>query len=257
VRVHHHLEGDPAAPVLVLSNSLGTTLELWEANLAALTERYRVLRYDVRGHGLSPVVPGPYRVEDIAGDVLELLDELGLERIAFCGISIGGAVGMWLGANVPERIDRLVVMSSSARFGPAETWLERARTVRTHGVASISEAVVGRWFTPAFAAARPDVRDTFLRMLESTPPEGYAASCEAVAAWDFRERLGEVAVPTLVLAAVDDPATPPEHAELIASGIPGAELAVVECAAHLLNVEQPGEFLRHVMSHLGERAGRA
>jgi 3-oxoadipate enol-lactonase len=257
VRLHYRLDGEPGAPVLVLANSLGTTLELWESNLVSLVERYRVLRYDARGHGRSSVLSGPYRVDDLADDVLVLLDELGLERVAFCGLSIGGAVGLRLGASAPQRIERLVVASSSARFGAAETWLERAHTVRTQGVAAISAAVVGRWFTPAFAEAHPEVRATFLRMLEATPPEGYAATCEALAAWDFRERLGDVAVPTLVVAAEDDPATPFEHAELIASGIPGAELAVVEHAAHLVNVEQPHAFLRHVLSHLPERAGRA
>ena len=251
MRLHHRLDGPEDAPVLVLSSSLGTTLELWDANVGALAERCRVLRYDHRGHGSSPVPPGPYGVEELGRDVLELLGELELGRVSFCGISLGGAVGLWLAATAPERLDRLVVACSSARFGPSESWLERAATVRAEGVTAISEAVVGRWFTPALTSADPGLVDRFRRMLEATPAEGYAACCEAIAGWGFEARLGEVSVPTLVVSAAQDPATPPEHGRVIADGVPGARLAIVEGAAHLVNVERPDEFARLVLSHIG------
>jgi 3-oxoadipate enol-lactonase len=252
VRLRHRLEGPAAAPVVVLSSSLGTTLELWDSNVGSLTERCRVLRYDHRGHGGSPAPPGPYAVEELGRDVLELLDELDLDRVSFCGISLGGAVGLWLAATAPQRLDRLVVACSSARFGPPETWLERARTVRAEGVSAISEAVVGRWFTPALASDEPAVVERFRGMLEATPAEGYAACCEAIAGWDFAGRLGEVAVPTLVVSAAQDPATPPEHGRAIADGVPGARLAIVDGAAHLVNIERPEEFTTLVLSHVGE-----
>jgi 3-oxoadipate enol-lactonase len=249
--LHHRLDGATDAPVLVLSSSLGTTLELWDVNVGAFAERCRVLRYDHRGHGGSPVPPGPYAIDQLGRDVLELLDGLELERVSFCGISLGGAVGLWLGASAPERLERLVVACSSARFGTSETWLERARTVRAEGVQAISEAVLRRWFTPALAREDPGLVAGFLQMLESTPAEGYAACCEAIAGWGFESRLREVSVPTLVVSATDDPATPPEHGHAIADGVPEARLTIVEGAAHLVNVERPAEFASLVLSHIG------
>jgi 3-oxoadipate enol-lactonase len=236
MKLHHRIEGPEDAPVLVLGNSLGTTLELWDSNLLAFTERLRVLRFDARGHGRSPVPPGPYRVDDLGRDVLDLLDALSLERVQFCGISLGGAVGLWLGASAPERVERLVAACSSAKFGPSESWLERARLVREQGVSAISEVVVGRWFTTELAREQPEVADRFRRMLEATPVDGYAASCEAVAAWDFHDRLGEVRVPTLVIAATEDESAPPASGRAIAAGVPGARFELLEDAAHLANV---------------------
>jgi 3-oxoadipate enol-lactonase len=241
--------------VLVLSSSLGTTLELWDVNVGTLGERFRLLRYDHRGHGGSPLQKGPYTVDMLAGDVLELLDEHGFERVSFCGLSLGGAVGLWLGAFASERIDRLVVACSSARFGPPQGWLERAVTVRSEGVSAISETGIGRWFTTDFARREPDLVDHYRKMLEATPPEGYAGCCEAIAAWDFRKNLVQVRVPTLVISASDDPSTPVEHGRLIAESVPGAELALVDDAAHLANVAQPAEFARLVLRHLGVEGG--
>lgn len=248
--LYHRLDGPETAPVLVLASSLGTTLELWDANVDVLAEHFRVLRYDHRGHGRSPVPDGPYEVSDLAGDVLELLDEHGVGNVSWCGISLGGAVGLWLAANASERIDRLVVACSSARFGPAEAWNDRARLVRESGLGAISGTVVERWFTPRFQRDEPEVVERFRAMLEATPAEGYAACCEAIAGWDFRERLGEIAVPTLVVSARDDPATPPEHGRLLAGNIPHAEVATISGAAHLANVERPDELSRLVLHHL-------
>jgi 3-oxoadipate enol-lactonase len=251
VKLYHRFDGPSDAPVLVLSSSLGTTLELWDVNVGALAERFRVLRYDHRGHGRSPLQRGSYTVDELASDVLELLDEHDLERVAFCGLSLGGAVGLWLGAFAAERIDRLVIACSSAQFGPPENWLERAGTVRSDGVSAISDSVIRRWFTADLARREPDLVHRFRGMLEATPSEGYAGYCEAIAAWDFRRNLGEVRVPTLVIAGSDDPSTPPEHGRLIAEGVPDARLEIVEDAAHLVNVAQPAEFSRLVLHHLG------
>ncbi len=244
----HRLEGPDDAPVLVLSSSLGTAFELWDGLVPELASRLRVLRYDHRGHGRSEVPSGPYTVAELAADVLELLDRLELDRVSFCGLSLGGAVGMWIASRAPERVDRLVLCCTSACFGPPEAWAERARTVRTRGLEAIADATMERWFTPPFRERRPEVAARYRQMLVATPPEGYAGCCEAIGAWDFRPELGSIAVPTLVVAAAEDPSTPPEHAELIADSISGARLVVLEDAAHLANVEQPEAFARAVLA---------
>jgi 3-oxoadipate enol-lactonase len=225
-------------PVLALPSSLGTTAQLWDANVPSWSDSFRLLPYDQRGRG---------SVAELGGDLLELLDEHGVERVSVCGLSLGGATAMWVAANAPERVDRLVLACTSARFGEPEPWLERAAIVREQGLEPIADAVVARWFTPA---APPELVARFRRMLVATPSPAYAACCEALARWDFRDRLAEIDAPTLVIAAAQDPATPPEHAELIARGIPDAKLVVLADAAHLANVEQADEFSRLVTQHL-------
>jgi 3-oxoadipate enol-lactonase len=225
-------------PVLALPSSLGTTAQLWDANVPSWSDSFRLLPYDQRGRG---------SVAELGGDLLELLDEHGVERVSVCGLSLGGATAMWVAANAPERVDRLVLACTSARFGEPEPWLERAEIVREQGLEPIADAVVARWFTPAVP---PELVARFRRMLVATPPPAYAACCEALARWDFRDRLAEIDAPTLVIAAAQDPATPPEHAELIARGIPDAKLVVLADAAHLANVEQADEFSRLVTEHL-------
>jgi 3-oxoadipate enol-lactonase len=256
VELHHLLEGPEDAPVLVMANSLGTTLNMWDDQAPALRERFRLLRYDHRGHGGSPVPPGPYSIGDLGRDVLALLDRLGVERFSFCGLSIGGMVGMWLASEAPERVERLVLCFTSAQLGPPDAWETRARTVRSEGVSAISGAVLERWFTPAFHRERPEVVGWARGMLEATPAEGYAGCCEAIRDMDLRGRLGKITAPTLVIAGADDPATPPEHGELIRDSIPDARLVVVERAAHLANVERPGEITRHILGFLETGAAR-
>jgi 3-oxoadipate enol-lactonase len=250
VKLHHQIDGSREGPVLALPSSLGTTMELWAPNLASWSERFCVLRYDQRGHGRCQAPDGPYSVKELGQDFLELLDELGIERVSFCGLSFGGATGMWLAANTPERVDRLVLACTSARFGEPDYWLERAARVREGGVETIADSVLARWFTPRFAAERADVVERFRRLLVETPREGYAASCEAIAAWDFRDGLTAIRAPTLVVAAAKDPATPPEHARLLADRIPGAKLTILPDAAHLANVEQAEAFSALVTEHL-------
>ena len=215
-------------PTLVLSNALGTDRHVWDGQMPALEPHFRVLRYEHRGRS---------SVEELGADVLELLDEHDLDRASFCGISLGGAVGMWLAATAPDRIDRLVVACSSARFAGSDAYRERAKRVRVEGTAPFVDVTLDRWFTPRFRD-----RERYRTMLLAAPRAAYAACCEAVAAWDFRERLGEISKPTLVVAGAEDPATPPEHAETIADGIPDARLLVLPDCAHLANVEQADRF---------------
>ena len=251
----HRIHGPVDAPALVLSSSLGTTQELWDRQLPILSERFRVVTYDHPGHGSSPLPERPWTVEAFARGVVGLLDELGLERVSLCGVSLGGMVGMALALAAPERVERLVLSCTAAYLGPPEPWLERASVVRAEGVAAVADTVVGRWFTPALAHDDPDTVARFRASLAATPPEGYARCCEAVGAWDARDRIAAIAAPTLVVAGADDPATPVEHAELIAGRVPGAKLLVLEHAAHLANVERHEAFTHAVLEHLGQEVG--
>jgi 3-oxoadipate enol-lactonase len=250
VRLFHRLDGAPSAPVLVLSGSLGTTLRMWDAQVPALLRHFRVLRHDHRGHGGSAVAREPYAMEDLAGDLIDVLDRNGIERVAFCGLSLGAAVGATLATLAPERVDRLVLCSASPRFGTAESWAERARIVRDSGVDAIADDILPRWFTPRFRARRPQAVARFRAMLVATPADGYAACCDALGAWDGRGRLGSVVAPTLVLAPECDPATPPAQGRELAEEIEGARLVVLTHAAHLANVERPGAFVAAVFEHL-------
>jgi 3-oxoadipate enol-lactonase len=252
VSLDHRLHGPDGANVVVLSSSLGTTQELWSRQLPVLAERFRVLTYDHPGHGASELPEQPCTVEAFAHGLLGLLDELGLERVSLCGVSLGGMVGMALALEAPERVERLVLACTSAYLGPPEGWAERARIVRTAGMEAIADTVVGRWFTPELTREEPETAALFRAMLATTPPEGYARCCEALAAWDARERISAIAARVLVVAGEDDPATPVEHSELIASRIPGARLHVLERAAHLANVERAEAFTSAVLEHLGQ-----
>jgi 3-oxoadipate enol-lactonase len=212
--------------VVILSNSLGTTGDMWQPQLPALESRARVIRYEHRGRT---------SVAELAVDVVELMDATGIERASFCGLSLGGAVGMQLAATAPDRVDRLVLACTSTRFPPG--YRERAELVRAEGTAPVVEATLDRWFTPRFRDREP-----YRRMLLAAPPEDYALLCEAVGDWDFGDRLAEIDAPTVVLAGAEDPIVPPEQAEALAAGIPGARLVVLPGAAHLANVEQPEAF---------------
>lgn len=249
--LHHEVEGARTGPPLLMGGSLGSSLSMWGPQLPALADHLSVVRFDHRGHGRSPVPPGPYTIEAMGRDVLTLLDWLGLERASYCGLSIGGMVGIWLAANAPERIDRLVLICTSAHLPPAEAWRERAATVRAAGtVAAVADGVVGRWLTPAYAARKPTVVGWLKGMLESSPPEGYAAGCEAVAAMDLRDALPRIEAPTLVIAGDQDQSTPPAHGEAIAAAIPQARFELLAPMAHLGSVEQASAVTTLILDHL-------
>ena len=249
IEVSYDITGPDDEPVLVLSNSLGSTSAMWDPQVPTLAERLRVVRYEHRGHGGSPVPPGPYSLDDLGADALALLDRLDLERVHWCGLSLGGMVGMWLAINAPERIDRLVLCCTSARLGPPEMWAQRAETVRAQGVEAIADAGLERWLTPGFIERDPDQAAEVRAMLVATPDEGYAGCCAAIEHMDLIPELGAVRAPTLVIAGRQDPATPPEHGERIAAGIPGARLELVD-AAHLATIEQPDVMSDLIAGHL-------
>ncbi|WP_017615793.1 3-oxoadipate enol-lactonase [Nocardiopsis salina] len=239
VDLHHTVTGPESAPVLLLGGSLGSTAQMWEPQAEALSTALRVVRFDMRGHGRSPVPDGPYTMADLGGDVLALLDRLGVERAHYAGLSLGGMVGQWLAVNAPERIDRLVLMATSPYAGPPQSWLDRAALAREQGPVALADTVVGRWFTEDFAQARPHEVTELRDGIADTPAEGYAACCEAISQWDVRDDLYRVGAPTLVVGGTEDLATPiDDNAALIADRIPGARLRVLDHAAHLLSWEQ-------------------
>ena len=249
-RVHHSEAGPVDAPVVVLSNSLGSTIGMWDGVLPELTDRYRVIRYDLRGHGRTPAPPGPYAIDDLGADILALLDRLGVERASLVGSSIGGMASMWAAARVPERVEGLVVIGSAARLGPASNWLDRAHAVLLEGTAQVAEVVTPRWVAPAFAAADPEAMARYRAMFAAADPAGYAGCCVAIAGMDLTEALGQIAAPTLVAVGSMDAATPPELSRAIVEAIPAARLAVIEGAAHLPSLDRPAEVARLVIEHL-------
>ncbi|MFI6876872.1 3-oxoadipate enol-lactonase [Streptomyces sp. NPDC050400] len=250
--LHHRAEGSPSAPPLLLGPSLGTSYALWDQVAPELSSAHRVVRWDLPGHGGSDaglIGPGA-SVGDLAGLVLRLADELGIRQFAYAGVSLGGAVGLHLAVHHPERLSSLAVFCSSAHFGGARTWEERAALVRKEGTAGVAETAPARWFTPGFRVNRlvQDNRDA--------DPAAYAACCDALAAFDISGRLGEITVPTLVVAGRDDPATPPAHLREIADAVPGAELVELAGASHLAVAERPDAVVGLLRAHLGQRARR-
>jgi 3-oxoadipate enol-lactonase len=249
VEVHYELTGPADAPVLVLAGPLGSTLEIWEPLVEVLAERFRVLRYDHRGHGRSPVPSGSYAIADLAIDVLALQDRLGIERVAFCGLSLGGMVGIWLAAHAPERLSSLVLCSASAYFADHGPWVERAASVRWVGTAAIAPGVITGWFTPAWAAAHPELVEQTIKMIAKTADDGYAECCGAIATWDARRLLGRISTPTRVIAGSQDPETPVSpHAKTLATAIYRAKLDVLD-GAHLAIIEQADQASRLIVQH--------
>jgi 3-oxoadipate enol-lactonase len=240
VEVSYDLLGLEQAPVVVLSCSLGTDRTMWDPQVPALAQGFRVLRYDLRGHGSSPAPAGPYAIADLGEDLLALLDRLEIERATLCGVSIGAMTSIWVGARAPERVERLVLCCTSARFGPeaAEVYRARAETVLEHGVQAVADGALERWFTPRFREANPELMAQVRRGLTSTSNEGYAGCCEALAALDLRPDLSSIEAPALVIAAGDDPATPADQGRLIADGIAGARFELIDGAAHLASIEK-------------------
>lgn len=247
VELHFEFDGPEDGPVVVLSNSLGTTCRMWASQVPALAERCRVLRYDTRGHGQSDVVDRPATIEDLADDLAGLLDALSIQRAHILGLSLGGMTGQAMAARHPTRVASLVVMATSSYMGAPDFWRARASLVRNQGMAAVVDVVTGRWFTPGFLSRHPDVVQSLRRDFLAIDPIGYAVCCEAIGGMDLRQSNRTITCPVLVLAGADDPATPLAMAEKIRDEIAGAQLQVIPNAAHLLNVEQP-ERVNHALT---------
>lgn len=247
--LHYVVDGPAGAPALVLANSLGADHTMWQPQVAAFAQHHRVIRYDARGHGQSGVTPGPYTVELLGQDVVALLDHLRIERAAFCGLSLGGATGQWLGLHACRRIARLVLANTAAKIGTAQAWDDRIAAVSKGGVAAIADAVLGRWFTPDFATRDPEAVARMKAMMLGQPAAGYVAQCAAVRDADFRDALPTIGAPTLVIAGKHDASTTVADGAFLAQRIPGARLVELD-AAHISNVEQPADFTRAVLDFL-------
>jgi len=242
--------GGEETSVVILSNSLGSTLAMWDGVVAAVATRHRVVRYDLRGHGASPTPPGPYAIADLGADLLDLLDRIGAPRASLVGSSIGGMASIWVAANAPERVDRLVLIGSAARLGPAQGWIDRSRRALLEGTAGIAEAVTPRWVAADFAASHPDAMKVFRAMFGVADPAGYAGCCMAIAGMDQTGDLDRITARTLVVVGSDDEATPRGLSEAIVEAVPGSRLAVIEGAAHLPSLDRPEEVATLIVSHL-------
>ncbi len=248
-RLYRRVEGPLDAPVLVLSNSLGTNLAMWDGLMPAFTERFRVIRYDMRGHGRSPVPRGPYTLADLALDLLGLLDEEGVGRAHLAGISLGGLTSLRAASMAPARVESLTVLSAPAQFAGSEAYRARAKLVREQGVEAIAAAVLGRWLTPPFRSANPGIAASLEAMIAATPAEGYAGCCEAVADGDIRPFAASIGMPALCVAAAEDPAVDPEDVRSLADSLPRGRFARVAGAAHLQVIEKPAEVSRLIIRH--------
>jgi len=246
LRIHYSLTGVPDAPVVVLSNSLGTNFTMWDLQTPVLEKRFRLLRYDTRGHGRTAVPPGPYSLDQLGRD---LLDALKLDRVHFCGLSMGGMIGMWLGVNAPAHIHRLVLCSTAPKIGTPEIWNPRIEAIRKGGMNAIASAAIERWLTPEFRARAPQPSVALLGMLQVASPEGYTACCEAIRDADLREAVASIRVPVQVIMGARDPATPPADGRALAARIPGAKYAELD-GSHLCNVESPERFNETLINFL-------
>ncbi len=230
------------APAVVMLHSLGCDLRMWDAQAVALSQSFRVIRYDCRGHGGSDVPSGPVTIEQLGSDLLALLDHFGLQRAHLCGLSLGGVIALWVAAHHPERVDRAVFANTGARIGSADSWDERIRAVREGGMAAIRDAVLGRFLGREFRAAHPEVARAVGQMLDETPPAGYIAVCEALRAADLSGDVARIRAPSLIIAGERDESTPPASSEALHAAIPGSTLTILRGAAHLSNVEQSDAF---------------
>lgn len=247
--LHYRFDGEATRPVLMLSNSLGATLDMWEPQIAELIKHFRVLRYDNRGHGASDVPPGPYSMDRIGRDAQELIERLKLAPVAFCGLSLGGMVGIWLGANAPACVARAVLASTATHTGQPEIWNQRIALIEAEGMHAAAGSIVQRWLTPEYIERHPAPTAKVLAMIAGIPPKGYTAMAAAVRDMDQRASLPAVTMPVLVIAGARDAAASPAMAEAIAGGMPNARLAILD-AAHLSNTELPDEFTNLVLGFL-------
>jgi 3-oxoadipate enol-lactonase len=247
--IHADVEGPERAPVLMLSNSLGTNLHMWDEQVSPFTRHFRLLRYDRRGHGQSSAPKGPYTMERLGRDVIGVLDALGIQRINWCGLSMGGMVGMWLGSNAANRVDKLILSNTSAYFPDKTMWDGRIKMVREKGLAGIVDANMERWFTSGFRERAPAAMAKMREMFLATKLDGYVGCGEAIRDMDHRPLLSKITAPTLVIAGKYDPATTLEAGEFIKEHVPGAQIAVLD-AAHISNLEQPQAYAETVLGFL-------
>jgi 3-oxoadipate enol-lactonase len=249
VQLHYQFAGPDRAPVLLFSNSLGTNFAMWDPQMPELSRAFRILRYDMRGHGRSQVPPGPYTIPQLAADVIHLLDALSVDKVDFCGLSMSGMIGMELAFHAPHRLRNVIICNTAPKLGTPAAWNTRIQNVQTGGMKSIADAVIERWFTPEFRASAPAPVESTRQMLLRTPPEGYAASCAAVRDMDATDTIFDIKVPTLVIHGTRDPVTAPDDGEKMAAAIPGAQLANLP-AAHLSNIEAASAFTMAVAKFL-------
>jgi 3-oxoadipate enol-lactonase len=249
VNLYYEWTGAEELPVLVFSNSLGTNLHMWDAQVDAFKKHFRILRYDKRGHGQSSVPSGPYSIEQLGWDVIRLLDILRLDQVCFCGLSIGGATGMFLGATAPKRFRKMALCNTAPKFGTREMWDDRIKVVQSGGMKAVASSVLERWLTAGFRAAHEQETKKVLSMLESANPLGYIAACEAVQAADMRPILPNIGVPCLVLAGTHDASATVADARFLMEKIPGAQFVEVS-AAHISNIEARDDFNRNVLPFL-------
>jgi 3-oxoadipate enol-lactonase len=249
VSIHYELCGPPSAPTLVFSTSLGSDLHMWDKVVPFLEQDFRILRYDTRGHGSSSTPALPWSIEMLAADLIALLNAHSIERAHFCGLSLGGLVGLWLALHSPERINRLVLANTAARIGSREMWETRIATVKSQGMAALARATIDRWFTPRFILHHPDDVETIRSMIEQTSPEGYIGCCGVLRDTDLRPGLSRIQAPCLVIAGTHDPATPPADGRLLESGLRHARYLEL-AAAHLSAWEQPEKFAEAVRTFL-------
>ncbi len=250
-RLFYRVDGPADAPAVICSNSLGSDHMMWQPQAEALAPFMQVVRYDTRGHGASDVPPGPYSLERLGRDVLGLADHLDLKRFSFCGLSMGGLTGQWLGVHAAERLDKLVLADTSAQFPPPSMWDERMAAIHAGGMAAVAESILGRFFTANFHRAQPGVVEAFRRVLLEMDAAGYLACCEAIKPADLREAISAIQCPTLVITGRHDQSTPPERGDFIASRIKGARHEVLD-AAHISNIEQPARFTALLAGFLGQ-----
>jgi 3-oxoadipate enol-lactonase len=247
--IYVEVEGNERAPALMLSNSLGTNLHMWDDQAGELAKHFRLIRYDRRGHGRSAVPPGPYSMERFGRDVIAVLDALKIEKTNWCGLSMGGMVGQWLGANAPNRVNKLILSNTSGHYADKAPWQERITFVREKGLGALVDANMQRWFTEAFRKSHPQVIDRMKAIFTGTDVKGYIACCEAIRDMDFRASNPRIKAATMVIVGAQDPATPPAAGEAIAKTIPGAKVATID-AAHIANMEQPQAYTKTVLEFL-------
>ena len=247
--IYVEVEGREGAPALMLSNSLGTDLHMWDEQAGEWAKHFRLMRYDRRGHGKSGVPKGPYSMERFGRDVLGVLDALKIKKINWCGLSMGGMVGQWLGANAPDRVDKLVLSNTNFYYADKAPWADRIKFVQEKGLAQLVDPNMERWFTKEFRARAPQTIARMKEMFLATNLAGYIACCEAIRDMDFRATNARITAPTLVIVGKQDPATPPSAGEAIAQQIKGAKLAAID-AAHISNMEQPKLYTETVLNFL-------